>query len=102
MGGAAGTGCGSGSARREARTVLWGGQNTLRWKLKIAYRRVITIIIIIMSASLGLTEPFMPRQRGRSRGPKMAGAPPRPSLRPGRSRGGSDGVGVSDRSLHPQ
>lgn len=35
-----------------------------------------------MSASLGLTEPFMPRQRGRSRGPKMAGAPPRPSHRP--------------------
>lgn len=97
-------GCGSGVGVH----LCLGGQNTRRWEFRTTHTRVIITIIIIISATLGAR---VPRQRGREGGAaaprwrrhRPGPAPPgRPSPRPGSSRGRSDGVGVSDRSLHPQ
>ncbi|XP_071290465.1 ribulose-phosphate 3-epimerase isoform X2 [Agelaius tricolor] len=98
-------------ARRGARAVLWGGQNAPGWELKITYTRVITTIVIVISPLWGrgcgscrVSAAVRAEQRPQDGGGTAPALPPagRPALRPGSSRGRSDGVGVSDRSLHPQ
>lgn len=72
-------------ARRGAGAVLWGGQNTPGWELKITYTRVITTIAIVISAGLGPRVRLVPRQRGREGGaaaPRWRGHRPGPP--PGR------------------